>query len=85
MKKQIRFIAFLACSLLSMTAFAQNATLKGVVTDGESGETIPTANVSTTVNGNFVGATTDFDGAYTLSLPAGTHTIKFSFVGYMTK
>ena len=85
MKKQIHFIAFLACYFFSMAAFAQNATLKGVITDSETGETIPNANISTTVNGEFAGAITDFDGLYTLTLPAGTHTIKFSFVGYNTK
>ncbi|MGB1207098.1 MAG: TonB-dependent receptor [Chitinophagales bacterium] len=85
MKKKIHFIAFLACSLFSTWAFAQNATLKGVVTDSETKETIPGVNISTTVDGELVGAITDFDGLYTMNLPAGTHTLKFSYVSYSDK
>ncbi len=61
------------------TAWAQNGTLTGKFTDAVTGEPVPFAAVA---GPNGTGTTTDFDGVYTLSLPAGTHEIKFSNVGY---
>ena len=61
------------------TAWAQNGTLTGKFTDAATGEPVPFAAIA---GPNGTGTTTDFDGVYTLSLPAGTHEIKFSNVGY---
>ncbi|TKG95628.1 SusC/RagA family TonB-linked outer membrane protein [Puteibacter caeruleilacunae] len=61
-----------------------NATVKqvekvsGTVTD-EAGEPLP--GVSVVVKGTTVGITTDFDGKYSLDLPADAKTLVFSFVG----
>jgi len=80
--KKILFIAFLSlCNL----AFSQSkGTVTGTVTDKEmSGEALPFANVF--IKGTSIGATTDMDGKYTLSVPAGNQTIVFSFVGYQTE
>ncbi len=58
--------------------------VEGIVTDKEmNNESLPFANVF--VKGTTVGATTDFDGKYTLSLEEGEHVIVFSFVGYATE
>ena len=65
MLRKIYLIAALA--LISTLAFAQTGTLKGVVTDEMSGESIPFANVIIEKNGNqTAGTTTDFDGNYTI-------------------
>lgn len=61
------------------TAWAQNGTLTGKFTDATTGEPVPFATIA---GPNGTGTTTDFDGIYKLSLPAGTHEIKFSYVGY---
>ena len=74
----------LALFCLSFSIMAQDATLKGVITDAETGETIPTVNVSININGEFKGTASDFDGIYELKVPAGNHTVEFSFVGYET-
>jgi iron complex outermembrane receptor protein len=61
--------------------FSQNATLKGIVTDASTGETL----VGVTVKAGETGAATGADGAYTLSLPAGSYEVSFTFVGYEAK
>jgi len=75
-------LKFLVITLFTcLIGFAQNATIKGTVTDKDmNGETLPFASVS--IKGTSFTATTDENGNYTLSVPAGTHTITFSFLGY---
>lgn len=63
-------------------AFGQTATVKGIVRDKTNGETLPGANVL--VKGTLIGASTDFDGKYSLqNIPAGNAEIEVSFVGYL--
>lgn len=78
MKLRILFILLFACTL----GFAQNsATITGTVTDRDmGGETLPFATV--TVKGTSINATTDDSGNFTLTVPAGTHTLVFGFLGY---
>ncbi|MEC7646075.1 MAG: TonB-dependent receptor [Bacteroidota bacterium] len=75
-----------AFAVITTFAFAQTGTLKGVITDAMSGESIPFANVIAERNGNQIGGTTtDFDGNYTIKpLEPGTYTVKATFVGYGT-
>jgi outer membrane receptor protein involved in Fe transport len=63
---------------------AQSGSLEGKITDKNTGETIPFANVIAKRNGNQVaGVTTDFDGNYTIKpLDPGTYDLVVSFVGY---
>jgi len=79
--KKIVFIIFLC---LCQVVLAQDkGTITGNLTDKEmSSDPLPFANVI--IKGTTIGATTDFDGNYTLSVPAGEQTIVFSFVGYQT-
>jgi TonB-linked SusC/RagA family outer membrane protein len=68
-------------ALLVPAAFAQTGTVTGTVTDAETGETIPGANVALTEINR--GAATNPDGEYTISsVPVGTYTLRVSFVGY---
>ncbi len=67
--------------LLSVTALAQNITVNGVVSD-TSGNPVPGAGVF--VQGTNKGVATDFDGKYTLSVPAEA-TLVVSSVGYATQ
>ena len=64
--------------------FAQQSTkgtIKGKVTDGKTGEALPSVNI--TVKGTYYGAVTDFDGAYTIAnINPGTYTIEVSLLGY---
>lgn len=56
-------------------------TVSGVVYD-EKGETIVGANIL--VEGTTIGATTDFDGNFSLEVPAGAR-LRVSFIGYVTQ
>jgi outer membrane receptor protein involved in Fe transport len=59
---------------------AQEAVIKGVITDEQTGETLIGASVQ---NGQVSrGTITDLNGQYELTLEAGKHTIRFSYVGY---
>jgi TonB-dependent SusC/RagA subfamily outer membrane receptor len=61
------------------TAVAQTGTVAGTVTDAETGETLPGANVFI----GDIGTATNVEGEFTLTnVPAGTQTLTASFVGY---
>jgi TonB-linked SusC/RagA family outer membrane protein len=76
MKKYL--LMMLSFGLLSF-AWAQERTITGKVTDAESGETIPGANI--VEKGTSNGTITDFDGNYSISVGDGA-TLMVSFVGY---
>ncbi len=64
-------------------ALAQNATLRGTIRDGESGDPLPTANLF--IVDLQLGAVTDLEGRYTLeNLPVRPLRVRVSFVGYRT-
>jgi outer membrane receptor protein involved in Fe transport len=77
--KKILFIALFA---LSQFINAQDkGTLKGLLTDKETNnESLPFANII--IKGTAIGTTSDFDGNYSLKVPAGNHVVVFSFLGY---
>lgn len=74
------FFSFVICAI-GLTAFAQNGTLVGTITDSETNEPLIGANV---IFGT-TGVTTDVDGKYRISLPAGKQKVQFSFIGYESK
>ncbi|NIR52545.1 TonB-dependent receptor [candidate division KSB1 bacterium] len=82
-------VSLLCCCLLfclSSLGFAQKATLGGTVTDEESGETLPGANVAVTAPGIQTGAATDTEGYFEVrNLPPGMYTVTISYIGYEEK
>jgi TonB-dependent receptor len=84
MKKGIH-LALVICitSIFSMGALAQNATIKGKVTDALSGEPLIGTNIA--IMGTSLGTSSDLNGDYTIAaIPPGTHTIVFRYIGYKT-
>ena len=76
MKKTLLLTLFFLCSA---TLFAQ--TVKGVLTDEETGEAIPFANV--VLDGTRYGAATDINGFFLINkMPEGSYTLRVRFVGY---
>lgn len=63
-------------------AFAQSRTVSGKITDA-NGAPVQGANVL--VKGTNVGATTNADGDYTITVPSGANTLVVSFVGHTTQ
>jgi outer membrane receptor protein involved in Fe transport len=67
--------------LVPVLLFAQDGKLRGKVTDNESGEPLIGANVL--VEGTSLGASTDVNGEYViLSIPAGTYSVRATYIGY---
>jgi outer membrane receptor protein involved in Fe transport len=72
-------------SLMVLSVFAQDTgTLKGVVKDKASGETVIGANV-VLESDKGRGAATDFDGKFSLVLPAGKQNVLITSIGYAPK
>jgi iron complex outermembrane receptor protein len=69
--------------LSTPAAQAQTATLEGQVLNAETGAPLAGANLQ--VVGTERGAATDAEGRYTLRVPAGSLTLRASFVGFTTR
>ena len=67
-------------------AYAQNATVRGFVTDASNGEALLGVNVILeNAAGDVRGAATDGDGIYSISrIPTGQYLIRASFIGFQT-
>lgn len=76
-------LAQLLLCLLSLPSLAQNRTITGTVTSGEDNSVLP--GVSVTLKGTSRGTTTDGNGKYTLSVPSGTVTVVYSFIGFTSQ
>ena len=74
----------LTCFMLVFVlyAWAQDRTVSGKVTDAQTGESLPGVNVL--LKGTGVGANTDLDGNYKISVPSEGGTLTFSFIGMET-
>ncbi|MGC9352230.1 MAG: SusC/RagA family TonB-linked outer membrane protein [Mariniphaga sp.] len=77
-----KILFFLLCSLFSLGSFAQEITLKGVVTAADDGQPLP--GVTVVVKGTADGTVTNIDGVYQLTVPSDA-TLVFSFVGMETR
>lgn len=65
--------------LVSVNCFSQNATVTGSVLDAESKEPLGGATIKIDKS---KGGLSDDGGKFKLSVPAGTHDLLFSFIGY---
>jgi len=73
---------FLFCFFFVSSAFAQNITVKGRITDVTTGETL--VGVTVAIQGTSNGTQTDANGAFTLSVPPKA-TLLISYVGYTSQ
>lgn len=78
LKTKWSLFLILLCMLATGTATAQ--TLSGVVTDAETGETLPGVNI--VLAGTTTGTATLADGTYQLRLPSLQGLLQISYVGY---
>src|SRR6187401_1262797 len=80
MNKQLqRFVMLAVFWVCGMGIAEAQRTITGTVTDG-AGE--PMIGVNVLAVGTTVGTVSDFDGGYTLQVPAGATRLQFSYTGY---
>ncbi len=82
MKKFISVLTFLFL-LGVFVLHAQTRQITGTVTSAEDGSTIPGASI--VVQGTTIGTVTDFEGNFSLSIPADANTLVISYVGFETQ
>ena len=84
--RQLFLKNFLFCVLFFTSAFqlvnAQTNILKGIVFS-DDGQPLPEASV--VVTGSSKGVVTDFDGNFTISVPADAKTISVSYLGFKSQ
>lgn len=78
--KAFLFFSFL---LIGFSAFAQKTVITGKVTDAETGDGVPFANVY--FDGTTIGTSTDFDGFYKIETEKATDSLVVSYVSYQTR
>lgn len=64
----------------SGTSYAKNGTIRGTVSEEETGD--PIYGVTVLVQGTSKGTTTDFDGKFELSLPEGEYKLRISYISF---
>ena len=75
-----RIFTVLVFMQLSVMLYSQN-TIKGVVTDAETGETIIGCNIM--LQGTTIGTITGMDGEYAFNnIPSGTYNVIYSYISY---
>jgi tRNA A22 N-methylase len=79
MGKHFIYILALLC-MQAITATAQQTVVSGRVTDAATGEAMPYVNV--VFKGTTIGASTNFDGYYSISTAAKVDSVIVSFMGY---
>ena len=82
MNNKLHTLVVILVSMLGQVAMAQGI-LKGRITETvDASEGIAFANI--VLDGTQIGTTSDLDGYYEISAPAGTYTVQASFIGYNT-
>jgi len=74
-----KIVVSFSCLLVSMMVFAQTKTVKGIVYEDETGETIPGASVM--IVGTTKGTVTDLDGAFKLSGVKASDRLQIDYFG----
>lgn len=83
LKRTVKITLVLLLLVLQSNA-QKTGRLEGVVTDSQSGDMLPYANLY--INEIALGTTTDLNGAFSLNnVPIGAHVIEISYLGYESK
>ncbi|RIA08602.1 TonB-linked SusC/RagA family outer membrane protein [Flavobacteriaceae bacterium MAR_2010_72] len=83
MKHTILCFSILFLVIGNFTINAQNITVEGKVTSTVDKLALPGANI--TVKGTNIGATTNFDGEFSINVPNRSSTLVFSYQGFKTE
>lgn len=77
--KLILMIAFFSFA----TSFAQNANIKGKITENVSGKLVPVPFANVVISGTSIGTTSDLEGGFSIPVEAGNYDLIVSFIGYV--
>ena len=80
--KKLFFIAFLVVLGAGQLSAQVRYSLNGYITDGSNGEAL--IGVTVYVRNIEKGTATNVYGFYSLTLPAGTYELEFSYIGYQS-
>ncbi len=80
----IRNIITIILLLLTTHSFSQNGIISGTLTEVLDGKEVPMPFANVFFEGTTIGCTSDFDGNFNLSAPAGSYVLVTSFLGYET-
>ncbi|MFC2101527.1 carboxypeptidase-like regulatory domain-containing protein [Bacteroidota bacterium] len=81
--KTLIFILTLFISALSLNAQEYKQTIRGTITDSETQETLPGANIVILDTDPLMGGSSDSQGNYQIdNVPVGRHNIKITYMGY---
>ncbi len=78
----LKFFLAIFLSSFAFNLYSQNGFIRGTVFDDVMGE--PLIGATVVVEGTIKGSLTDLDGKFNINLPAGSYSLKFSFVSYET-
>ncbi|MDP4186636.1 MAG: TonB-dependent receptor [Bacteroidota bacterium] len=78
--KKVRLLTLIFCLFNLTNIMAQKLEVSGKVMDSSTGESLP--GVTVKVAGGTGGTVTDVDGKYKITVPSGTASLEFSYVGY---
>jgi len=79
----IKIVLCFSFLFIGLSAFAQKTVITGKVTDAETGDGVPFANVY--FDGTTIGTSTDFDGFYKIETDKATDSLVVSYVSYQTR
>lgn len=79
-ERLLKAIVFPCLLFFSITAFSQEKTITGKVTDSKDGSAMPS--VTITAKGSAAATQTKADGTYKISVSSSTTVLVFTFVGY---
>jgi hypothetical protein len=86
MRKITLAVAFPLLCIFAHSAFPQSATLRGKITDAQSGKPLANANVVLAPEADpakLIGTHSDSSGAYEIkNIPTGRYTLTITFIGY---
>ena len=81
----MRFVIFSIAMIIAVFSFSQEGTIRGTITDGDTGEPLMFTSVFIKDTNPPFGAQTDLDGNYEIRIPEGLYTLEVSYVGYASK
>ncbi len=82
-KTLLKVSCFILLCFFVIPAMAQNKSVSGKVTDSKDGS--PLIGASVVAKGTSVGAITDINGIFKLSVPGSSTTLVVSYIGYVSK